>query len=88
MNCYDCASTGVVTPAIAVCDDCGAGVCIEHAVVRHRRLTRTVALNRQIEVEPPARLVRCETCTAAHDAARRGSFPTRRHAERHAGAER
>ena len=53
MNCYDCASTGVVTPAIAVCDDCGAGVCIEHAVVRHRRLTRTVALNRQIEVEPP-----------------------------------
>ena len=37
MNCFDCALDGAVTPAVAVCDDCGAGVCIEHAVVRQRR---------------------------------------------------
>ena len=80
MNCFDCALTGHVTPAVAVCDDCGAAVCIEHAVVRQRRLTRTVPLNRTIEIDPPARLVRCNTCTAAHDA-QSGVVPARRHAK-------
>ena len=59
MNCFDCALVGAVTSAVAFCHDCGAGVCLEHAVARQRHLTRTVTMNRLIEVEPPARLIRC-----------------------------
>ena len=72
MNCLDCALTGVTSPAIAICCDCGAGVCGEHAVVRNHHLTRTATINRIIVVEPPARAVRCVVCTAARDAVRDG----------------
>ncbi len=88
MNCLDCALVGAVTSSVALCHDCGAGVCLEHAVARQRHLTRTVPLNRLIEVEPPARLIRCHTCTAAHDAVLRAAVPTRHHAERHVGVRR
>jgi len=85
MNCFDCALAGAATSAVAFCHDCGAGVCLEHAVARQRHLTRTVPLSRLIEVEPAARLIRCHTCTAAHDAAHRAAAPTRHHAARHVG---
>ena len=85
MNCFDCALVGAVTSALGLCHDCGAGVCSEHAVARPRHLTRTVTMNRMIEIEPPARLIRCQTCTAAHDALRHDAAPKRRHAERHVG---
>ena len=70
MNCLDCAANDQVTPAVGVCHDCGAGVCADHAVSRDKYLTRTVALNMQIDVEPPARVLRCEVCTTAVDAVR------------------
>ena len=85
MNCFDCALVGDVTSAVAFCHDCGAGMCLEHAVARQRHLTRTVPLIRLIEVEPPARIIRCTTCTAAHDAVNRGATPTHHHAARHVG---
>jgi hypothetical protein len=85
MNCFDCALVGAVTSAVAFCHDCGAGVCLDHAVARQRHLTRTVPLIRLIEVEPPARLIRCATCTAAHDAVNWAAAPKRRHAEPHVG---
>lgn len=31
MNCYECAQTGSLTPAIGACVDCGVGVCAEHS---------------------------------------------------------
>ena len=68
MNCFDCAATGHVSTAVAVCHDCGAAVCAEHAVARDHHLTRTATINRLIVVEPPARLIHCLVCTAAHDA--------------------
>ncbi len=83
MNCFDCATTGVVAPAVAVCHDCGAGVCADHAVARVHHLTRTVTINRIIVVEPPARLIRCTVCTAAHDAARHDSEPHHHHFGHH-----
>jgi len=85
MNCYDCALAGTVTPAVAVCHDCGASVCIVHSVTRQRHLTRTVTINRTITVEPPARLLRCATCATAKDAVRRDASPKRRHAHSHRG---
>ena len=69
MNCFDCAFVGAVTPALAVCHDCGAAVCADHVVARDHYLTRTATINRVVAVEPPARLVRCVACTAAHHAA-------------------
>ena len=32
MNCYDCALHHTTTAAVAICHDCGAGVCPDHAV--------------------------------------------------------
>ena len=60
MNCMDCAANDQATPAVGVCHDCGAGVCIDHAVSRDRHLTRIMTINRKVKVEPPARVLRCE----------------------------
>lgn len=69
MNCFDCAVYGHTAPAVAVCADCGAGLCGEHAHVEPRWLTRTMAINRVVSVDPPARAVRCGICQAARHAA-------------------
>ena len=55
--------------AVAVCADCGAAVCHDHARVTARWLTRTMVINRVVAVEPPARTIRCGICQAARDAA-------------------
>ncbi len=68
MNCYDCATRAMTTTAVALCVDCGVALCIEHADVTPRRLTRRGAMNRTIPVEPAARTVRCRLCQAAVDA--------------------
>ena len=69
MNCFDCASSGYSTDAVAVCADCGAAIRHDHVHVSPRWLTRTAVLNRTVTVEPPARAIRCGVCEAAHDAA-------------------
>jgi len=69
MNCFDCAAADWPTGAVAVCHDCGAAVCADHAVSFDHHLTRTALIDRVILVEPPARLIRCRVCAAAHDAA-------------------
>jgi hypothetical protein len=67
MNCYDCATQDHLNrSAVAVCHDCGAAVCDEHAVLRSHYLVRLVPLTREIPVEPAARVVRCTTCDAAY----------------------
>ena len=75
MNCYDCAVTADHRAAVAVCADCGAGVCLEHAVSNRHWLTRGAPINRAVPVDPPARVIRCGTCQAAH-AARGDVAPT------------
>ena len=69
MNCFDCAALGGHAAAIAICADCGAAVCHDHAHVTARWLTRTMVINRVVAVEPPARTIRCAVCQAARDAA-------------------
>ena len=68
MICYDCAAIGRTTTAVAVCAGCGAAVCLDHAVVVPRYLTRTAAINRVETVEVPARIMHCGVCAAALDA--------------------
>ena len=69
MNCYDCAPHHNATAAVAVCHDCGAAVCPDHAVTTDHHLTRMVGLGMSIPLEPAARIVRCTTCAAAVRAA-------------------
>ncbi len=68
MNCFDCAAHGQNAAAVAVCDDCGAALCLDHAHVTARWLARTMVINRVVAVEPPARTIRCGICQAARDA--------------------
>ena len=44
MNCFDCAATGITTVAVAVCSDCGAGLCADHVQVEAHWLTRTAVI--------------------------------------------
>jgi hypothetical protein len=69
MNCYDCHQSGLTTPAIAICSDCGAGVCAQHAVQGRHTLTVVHAIRAQTPVDPPQRRIRCRTCAAAIDSA-------------------
>jgi len=69
MNCFDCAATGLLETAVAVCAGCGAAVCAGHAHVEARWLTRTAVLNRTIVVDTPARTIRCAVCQVAQRAA-------------------
>ncbi|HEU4676638.1 MAG TPA: DUF2180 family protein [Motilibacteraceae bacterium] len=69
MNCLDClAERAQAVPAVAVCLDCGAGVCLEHAVLVARRVDARGLLGRRIPLSRGGRVVRCEVCQRAHDA--------------------
>lgn len=72
MNCFDCAALGEEVPAVGVCADCGGGICTDHARLSPHWLTLTAVINRQVTVEPPARILRCPVCQTAHDAAKGG----------------
>lgn len=78
MNCFDCSAHGQHTDAVAVCADCGAAVCHDHAHVTARWLTRTMVINRVVAVGPPARTIRCDICQAARDAAAATDYATAR----------
>ena len=69
MNCFDCAELGTRATAIAICTDCGAALCHEHAHVVVRWLTKTVIIDRQVLVNPPARTICCGVCNTARQAA-------------------
>lgn len=70
MNCYDCATNDVMMPAVAVCHDCGAGICADHATTAPHHLAKIVPLGRYVPIEPAARIIRCHTCSAATSAAK------------------
>lgn len=83
MNCMDrTRDFHLLAPAVAVCADCGAGVCEDHLVVRTHHLTRTEPLVRQVQVDPPARRVRCVPCDTARQAATGTASSRRRNARR------
>jgi len=69
MNCFDCSIHGHTAPAVAICHDCGAAICAEHATTAEHHLTRMVPLGRRVAVDPPMRVIRCHTCAAAATAA-------------------
>ena len=65
MYCYDCSDgPDVVTPAVAVCVRCGAGVCRAHARESHPLAYGVVGTGRATH-QKPARHITCEACHAA-----------------------
>ena len=68
MNCYDCVIKNTTQPAIAICHDCGAGICTDHANTETKYLTTMVPLGMPVAVEPPGRIIRCNTCANANNA--------------------
>jgi hypothetical protein len=70
MNCLDCNNLSMNVPAIAVCHDCGAGICTDHAVIESKHLTRMAGLGMPVPVEPPGRIIRCSICAHATSAVR------------------
>ncbi|RII09712.1 hypothetical protein DSC45_29845 [Streptomyces sp. YIM 130001] len=64
MNCYDCHLAGVVTPALATCTYCGAGVCRQHlheGTSEVHEVSGTGAAGRR----DPARRITCQVCHSA-----------------------
>jgi hypothetical protein len=68
MDCYDCAGLDRVSSAVAVCIDCGAGLCQQHAYTTARWLVRMLPISRPVPSGPPARMIRCAVCQAAREA--------------------
>ena len=69
MNCYDCHQNGRQTAADAVCHDCGAAICADHATEGRHTITVARVTSWHTSVEPSQRRIRCQTCSAAVTAA-------------------
>ena len=66
MICWDCLDgLGEQRAAAAVCERCGAAVCPEHSVQRAVRLTAAGLNGQVLDVDTPARVIRCRICDAA-----------------------
>ncbi|MEU1073564.1 MULTISPECIES: DUF2180 family protein [unclassified Streptomyces] len=65
MHCYDCQSTHhTVVAAVAVCRQCGAAVCVDHAQIAREALHRTAGMG--VSTLPTAaRRITCTTCRTA-----------------------
>ncbi|MEU5087287.1 DUF2180 family protein [Streptomyces sp. NPDC021356] len=63
MHCLDCSTARTNSPAVGVCQGCGAGVCAEHARVAARNVRRGSLIG--APVESGARTVLCRVCAAA-----------------------
>ncbi|RFU84557.1 DUF2180 family protein [Streptomyces triticagri] len=64
MNCYDCHRAGTVTPAVAVCTYCGAGVCPGHLHEGPREVHEVTGTGTAARPDPARRLT-CKLCHAA-----------------------
>ncbi|SEN88305.1 DUF2180 family protein [Actinacidiphila rubida] len=65
MNCFDCDTSGLATPAVAVCNGCGAGMCSGHSTSMPRSVQRPNGLG-QSATPRSARQMHCATCADAH----------------------
>lgn len=67
IQCMECAESGVKREAVAICNCCSAGLCLEHAEVVPKRLERMTPIGKVEDLPIPARSVLCHVCrTALH----------------------
>jgi hypothetical protein len=63
MNCLQCLVLNQQqTPAVVVCRDCGAAVCLQHAWISHTPGHPSGL----VPGEPASRTLRCNVCAAGH----------------------
>jgi hypothetical protein len=60
MNCYDCHQDGTTTPAIGICEQCGAGICPDHSTQDTQHHPMTLPMGRI--VRPQMRQLVCTEC--------------------------
>lgn len=64
MTCYDCESDGTRS-VVAICSECGAAICSEHAVEGTLVQFAVTATSWRTPLEPPQRRIRCRACALA-----------------------
>jgi hypothetical protein len=65
MNCYECDQHNIERAAVARCQNCSAGLCREHALVKSRDVTTHALLNRIVTLPIEAREMLCQVCKRA-----------------------
>ena len=65
MNCLECEQNGVHRTAVALCHNCSAALCLEHAEVLPKHLEMHVPVGKTVDLPLPARVILCHTCHAA-----------------------
>jgi len=71
MNCYQCDQDSVQRAAVALCHQCLAGLCSEHAVATPREVTMVVPLGRVVALPISEREFLCHVCKQALEQPRR-----------------
>ncbi|MCW5962535.1 MAG: DUF2180 family protein [Bryobacterales bacterium] len=65
MNCMDCAEKKETRPAVAICHNCSAGLCREHALVLPHSVEQHSPICKTESADLLARRVFCDTCRRA-----------------------
>ena len=65
MNCLECEQAGAHRTAIALCHNCSAALCLEHAKVMPKHLEMLVPVCKTVPLPIPAQVILCRTCHAA-----------------------
>jgi hypothetical protein len=65
MHCFDCAAHGDVVPAVAVCANCGAAVCLACARTGRQTLRHDAAFMSAEIATTETRTIACPSCAHA-----------------------
>ena len=65
MICYECQSRGETRDAVALCHQCSATLCAEHALVLSDPVTAQYPVCKTVTLPLRARLFLCSTCRKA-----------------------
>lgn len=67
MNCYVCALKERECPAIGLCDQCSAGLCINHAIDVSQTVIMGDPIVHVVELPLKARRLVCQVCKEAFE---------------------
>lgn len=65
MNCLECESQGIQRTAVALCHNCSAALCLEHALVLPKHLEVSLPVCKTVTLPIPAQIILCRICHAA-----------------------
>ncbi|MFC5802230.1 DUF2180 family protein [Streptomyces formicae] len=68
MLCFDCAQRGGEEPAVAVCQECGAGLCPAHTTAVAQLVHRAAGMG-PVSSSVPGRRMTCRDCRLARRSA-------------------